>query len=154
MAFPSLTELSLSQITLPTCFLSEEYFTFDTLRSLSLRHCPNQLCLLVLLSKALSKIQLDSLEGCFDFLQDNDRHTNAISKFLQSFYGLRKLYLHISNFPPLGSAFMEGVHAHYATLELFIYYERQLAPIDNSGLFEEDRDFILGWVGDLGRVID
>lgn len=154
MTFPNLTELSLSQTTLPACFPSGEYFTFDTLRSLTLRHCPNQLRLLVLLSKAPRKIQLDCLEGCFDFFQDNERDANAISDFLQSFHGLRKLHLHISNFPPQGSAFVEGVHAHYATLESFVYHERQLVSVDDSGLFEEDRDVIPGWLGDLGRAID
>ncbi|KAI2787058.1 hypothetical protein POX_f07413 [Penicillium oxalicum] len=154
MTFPSLTQLSLSQITLPSHFPSDECFTFHTLRSLSLRYCPNQLRLLHLLSKEPDKIQLDSLESCFDFLQDDHRHANAISQFLLSFNGLRNLYLHMSNFPPLGSDFVEGIRAHRATLKWLVYHERQLAPLDDSGLFEEDRDVSPNWVGELDHAID
>lgn len=154
MNFTSLEELSLAQITLPTYLRPDENFTFCGLRSLSLSHCPNQLRFLSLMSKAPGRIRLDSFEGCFDLLQDNHRHANAINEFLLSFRGLRDLHLHLSNFPALGSAFMDAIYAHRDTLRSFVYHERQLAPLGDSGLFEEQCDVSPGWTGELDKIID
>jgi hypothetical protein len=65
---------------------------------------------------------------------------NVLSEFLLLFRGLQNLHLHLSNFPLLGAAFVGAIYGHHDTLKSLVYYERQLVPLDESGLFEEDRD--------------
>jgi hypothetical protein len=154
MQFASLRELSLSRITLPTYLLPDDILTFSGLCSLSLYHCTNQLPFLSSLSKERGGIRLVCFEGCFDILKDDHRYMNALSEFLLSFRGLQNLHLHLSNFPPLGAAFVEAIHGHHHTLKSLVYHERQLVPLDDSGLFEEDRDVNPTWVEKCDHTIN
>ncbi|OQD77348.1 hypothetical protein PENANT_c113G11397 [Penicillium antarcticum] len=74
-----------------------------------------------------------------------DQDLTPALAFLVSFRGLRHLYLRLSNFdepPRIESA----IKHHQYTLESLSYHERRLVPLDDEGLFEEERDVSPQWL--------
>lgn len=78
----------------------------------------------------------------------------AVADFLGSFRGLQALCLRLSNFPLNESLVKEGIQSHHSTLRALVYHGRQLIPLDNDGLFEDERDVRPVWVADLSTVVD
>lgn len=75
-------------------------------------------------------------------------------RFLCSFRGLQHLHLRLSNFPSSKSHIQDTIRHHQTTLKSLVYHERQLAPIDADGLFEDDRDVSPAWVTNLSAGVD
>ncbi|KAF3002198.1 hypothetical protein E8E15_000126 [Penicillium rubens] len=75
-------------------------------------------------------------------------------RFLCSFRGLQHLHLRLSNFPSSKSHIQDTIQHHQTTLKSLVYHERQLAPIDANGLFEDDRDVSPAWVTNLSTGVD
>lgn len=48
----------------------------------------------------------------------------------------------------------DAIRHHWATLKSFIYHERQLIPIDDNSLFEDNRDVSLERMAGLRDVVD
>ncbi|KAI2736050.1 hypothetical protein DTO013E5_9205 [Penicillium roqueforti] len=156
-ALPPLSTLLLSKVTLPSSLSPGGSSIFLNLRTLKLRDCPNQLRLLESLSRCQKPVQLEQFEACFDFqLHDpvDDHDFSGFVDFLLSFHGLKHLYLRLSNVPRSESRIPNAIRHHQPTLETFIYHERQLAPLDDDGLFEESRDVTPAWIPHLSIIID
>ncbi|KAJ5775836.1 uncharacterized protein N7511_000847 [Penicillium nucicola] len=154
---PALSTLSLSKVTLPPDISSEHHEIFWSLRALTLRDCPNQLRLVQLLSRSQKPLQLTHLEFSFDYLlheSGEGRGLSAIVRFLCSFRGLQHLHLKLSNFPASKSDIQDAIRHHQSTLKSLVYHERQLAPIDADGLFEDDRDVSPAWITNLSAIVD
>jgi hypothetical protein len=98
------------------------------------------------LSRSKDTLQLKLFEFVCDNLLDGfDQDLTPALTFLVSFRGLRHLYLRLSNFeePPR----IESVIKHHQyTLESLSYHERRLVPLDDEGLFEEERDVSPQWL--------
>ncbi|OGE46739.1 hypothetical protein PENARI_c124G04245, partial [Penicillium arizonense] len=156
-ALPALSTLSLSKVTLPPDISSERDAIFYSLRALTLRDCPNQLRLVQLLSRSQKPLRLTHFEFSFDYLlhePGEGRSLSAVVRFLCSFRGLQHLYLRLSNFPASKSHIQDAIRHHQSTLKSLVYHERQLAPIDADGLFEDDRDVSPAWVTNLSAIVD
>ncbi|KAJ5230968.1 hypothetical protein N7489_011676 [Penicillium chrysogenum] len=156
-ALPALSTLSLSKVTLPPDISSEHDAIFYSLRALTLRDCPNQLRLVQLLSRSQKPLRLTHFEFSFDYLlhePGEGRSLSAVVRFLSSFRGLQHLHLRLSNFPASKSHIRDAIRHHQSTLKSLVYHERQLAPIDADGLFEEDRDVSPAWVTNLSAIVD
>ncbi|KXG45117.1 uncharacterized protein PGRI_096040 [Penicillium griseofulvum] len=156
-AVPTLSTLALSKVTLPPDLSSENSSIFCSLRALTLRDCPNQLCLLQLLSRSQKPLQLEHFETSFDFLlheTGEGRSLSSVVRFLRSFRGLQHLHLRLSNFPASESRIQDAIKHHQTTLKSLVYHERQLAPIDEEGLFEDDRDVSPVWIANLSTIVD
>ncbi|KAI2736042.1 hypothetical protein DTO013E5_9197 [Penicillium roqueforti] len=155
-AVPALSALSLSKVTLPPDLSSEGIAMFGALRALTLRDCPNQLPLLELLSQSRKSLQLEHFEISHDFLlhEPGDRSFSAIVRFLRSFRGLQHLNLRLSNFPASKSRIEDAIRHHRTTLKSLVYHERQPSPVDEDGLFEDDRDVSPVWIADLSTIVD
>ncbi|CAG8244243.1 unnamed protein product [Penicillium salamii] len=156
-AAPALSTLLLSKVTLPPDLSSEGSSMFCALRALTLRDCPNQLLLLQFLSQSQKPLQLEHFEVSFDFLlhaPGEGRGFPAIARFLRSFRGLQHLNMRLSNFPASKSCIEDAIRYHRTTLKSLVYHERQLAPVDEDGLFEDDRDVPPVWIADLSTIVD
>jgi hypothetical protein len=156
-AIPALSTLSLSKVTLSPDLSSEGSSMFCALRALTLRDCPNQLLLLDLLSRSQKPLQLEHFEISFDFLlheAGEGRSYPAIARFLRSFRGLQHLNMRLSNFPASKSRIEDAIRHHRTTLKSLVYHERQLAPVDEDGLFEDNRDVSPVWIADLSTIVD
>ncbi|CRL31280.1 Cyclin-like F-box [Penicillium camemberti] len=156
-AVPALSTLLLSKVTLPPDLSSEGISMFCALRALTLRDCPNQLLLLELLSQSRKPLQLEHFEISYDFLlhePGEGRRYSAIARFLRSFRGLQHLHIRLSNFPASKSRIEDAIRHHRTTLKSLVYHERQLAPVDEDGLFEDDRDVSPVWIADLSTIVD
>ena len=157
VAVPTLSTLSLSKVTLPLDISSQGSSMFCSLRALTLRDCPNQLLLLQSLSRSQKPLQLEHFEICFDFLlhePGDGRGFSAVVRFLRSFRGLQHLNLRLSNFPASESRVEDAIGHHQSTLKSLVYHERQLAPVNEDGLFEDDRDVSPVWIADLSTIVD
>jgi hypothetical protein len=153
----ALSTLSLSKVTLPLDISSGHNAIFYSLRSLTLRDCPNQLHLVQLLSWSQKPLRLTHFEFSFDYLLHEPGEGNSLSavvRFLCSFRGLQHLHLRLSNFPSSKSHIQDTIRHHQTTLKSLVYHERQLAPIDADGLFEDDRDVSPAWVTNLSTGVD
>ncbi|KAJ5366158.1 hypothetical protein N7541_000099 [Penicillium brevicompactum] len=155
-AVPALSTLLLSKVTLPPDLSSEGISMFCALRALTLRDCPNQLLLLELLSQSRKPLQLEHFEISYDFLlhEPGDRSFSAIVRFLRSFRGLQHLNLRLSNFPASKSRIEDAIRHHRTTLKSLVYHERQPSPVDEDGVFEDDRDVSPVWIADLSTIVD
>ncbi|KAJ5500669.1 hypothetical protein N7453_009720 [Penicillium expansum] len=156
-AVPTLSSLALSRVTLPLNLSSENSSIFCSLRALTLRDCPNQLRLLQLLSRSQKPLQLQHFETSLDFLlheSGDGRSLSAVVRFLRSFRGLQHLHLRLSNFPASESRIQDAIKHHQTTLKSLVYHERQLAPIDEDSLFEDDRDVSPVWIANLSTIVD
>ncbi|KAJ5260657.1 hypothetical protein N7524_008681 [Penicillium chrysogenum] len=156
-ALSALSTLSLSKVTLPLDISSGHHAIFHSLRSLTLRDCPNQLHLVQLLSWSQKPLRLTHFEFSFDYLLHElgeGCSLSAVVRFLCSFRGLQHLHLRLSNFPSSKSHIQDTILHHQATLKSLVYHERQLAPIDADGLFEDDRDVSPAWVTNLSAGVD
>ncbi|KAJ5751402.1 uncharacterized protein N7511_008367, partial [Penicillium nucicola] len=97
------------------------------------------------------------LEFSFGYLQHESgegRGLSAIVRFLCSFRGLQHLHLKLSNFPASKSDIQDAIRHHQSTLESLVCHERQLAPIDADGLFQDDRDVSPAWITNLSPIVD
>ncbi|KAJ5111890.1 hypothetical protein NUU61_001520 [Penicillium alfredii] len=153
--FPPLSILSLYKVSLSGDL--RDYSSFRSLQALSLRDCPNVLRFLRSLSGSRSTLNLREFELCCDFLlhePDDDYEFSSVVRFLFSFRGLQHLRLRLSNFPELGFRVEDAIRHHRPTLESLVYHQRQLAPIDNEGLFEDDRDVSPDWIPGLPAIVD
>ena len=153
--FPPLSTLSLSKVSLSENL--QDYSSFRNLQALTLRDCPNVLRFLRSLSGSRISLNLREFELCCDFLlhePDDDCEFSSVVKFLFSFRGLQHLRLRLSNFPELGFRVEDAIRHHRPTLESLVYHQRRLAPIDNEGLFEDDRDVSPVWIPDLPAIVD
>ncbi|CAG8064698.1 unnamed protein product [Penicillium salamii] len=151
-----LSTLLLSKVTLLSNLSPSDSLIFENLRVLKLRDCPNQLQLLGNLSRCQIPMRLEHFESCLDFqLQDpvGDHDFSAFVDFLLSFHGLQRLHLRLSNLPSTESRIQDVIRHHQSTLETIIYHERQLAPLDDDGLFEEIRDVLPEWIPRLSTII-
>ncbi|KAJ5837640.1 uncharacterized protein N7525_002828 [Penicillium rubens] len=156
-ALSALSTLSLSKVTLPLDISSGHNAIFYSLRSLTLRDCPNQLHLVQLLSWSQKPLRLTHFEFSFDYLLHEPGEgcgLSAVMRFLCSFRGLQHLHLRLSNFPSSKSHIQDTIQHHQTTLKSLVYHERQLAPIDADGLFEDDRDVSPAWVTNLSTGVD
>ncbi|KAJ6033836.1 hypothetical protein N7460_000247 [Penicillium canescens] len=154
-ALPRLSTLLLSKVTLPSNLSPGDSLIFLNLRVLKLRDCPNQLQLLGSMSRCQKALRLEQFEACFDFqLHHQVRDFSALVDFLLSFHGLRHLHLRLFNFPSSESRMKDAIQHHQPTLETFIYHERQLASLDDDGLFEEVRDVPPAWFPHLPTIVD
>ncbi|KAF4768016.1 hypothetical protein HAV15_002970 [Penicillium sp. str.  len=156
-ALSALSTLSLSKVTLPLDISSEHNAIFYSLRSLTLRDCPNQLHLVQLLYWSQKPLRLTHFEFSFDYLLHEPGEgcsLSAVVRFLCSFRGLQHLHLRLSNFPSSKSHIQDTIRHHQTTLKSLVYHERQLAPIDADGLFEDDRDVSPAWVTNLSAGVD
>jgi hypothetical protein len=156
-ALSALSTLSLSKVTLPLDISSGHNAIFYSLRSLTLRDCPNQLHLVQLLSWSQKPLRLTHFEFSFDYLLHEPGEgcgLSAVVRFLCSFRGLQHLHLRLSNFPSSKSHIQDTIQHHQTTLKSLVYHERQLAPIDADGLFEDDRDVSPAWVTNLSTGVD
>ncbi|CAG8282413.1 unnamed protein product, partial [Penicillium salamii] len=155
-ALPPLSTLLLSKVTLPSNLSPSDCLIFRNLRVLKLRDCPNQFRLLGNLSRCQIPLRLEQFESCLNFqLQDpvGDDDFSAFIDFLLSFHGLQHLHLRLSNLPSIESRIQDVIRHHQSTLETIIYHERQLAPLDNDGLFEEVRDSFMAWIPQLSTMM-
>lgn len=153
---PSLRVMSLSKISLPSELSPSESVVFRSLRSLTLRNCPNQFSLLRHVSRSNHLVQLTHFEACFDvvpFDSSGISNDGVLETFIRSFSGLRHLYLKLSNYPVEKHNLLDAIRRHRATLETLIYHERQVLPIGVESLFEEERDVQTSWTPSLMRVI-
>ncbi|OQD73134.1 hypothetical protein PENANT_c217G06402 [Penicillium antarcticum] len=111
-----------------------------------MRDCPNQLRFLSSLSRSKDTLQLKLFEFVCDNLLDGfGQDLTPALTFLVSFKGLRHLYLKLSNFeesPRIGAV----IKYHQYTLESLSYHESRLVPLDDEGLFEEERDVSPQWL--------
>ncbi|KAJ5855206.1 hypothetical protein N7455_009154 [Penicillium solitum] len=156
-AVPTLSSLALSRVTLPPNLSSENSSIFCSLRALTLRDCPNQLRLLQLLSRSQNPLQLEHFETSLDLLlhePGDGCSLSAVVRFLRSFRGLQHLHLRLSNFPASESRIQDAIKHHQTTLKSLVYHERQLAPIGEDGLFEDDRDVSPVWIANLSTIVD
>ncbi|KAI3111404.1 hypothetical protein CBS147330_9921 [Penicillium roqueforti] len=133
-AVPTLSSLALSRVTLPPNLSSENSSIFCSLRALTLRDCPNQLRLLQLLSRSQKPLQLEHFETSLDFLL----HEPGDGPY----------------FPASESRIQDAIKHHQTTLKSLVYHERQLAPIGEDGLFEDDRDVSPVWIANLSTIVD
>ena len=153
--FPPLSTLSLSKVSLSENL--QDFSSFRSLQALTLRDCSNVLRFLRSLSGSRITLNLREFELCCDFLlhePDDDYEFSSVVNFLFSFRGLRHLRLRLSNFPELGFRVEDAIRHHRPTLESLVYHQRRLAPIDNEGLFEDDRDVSPVWIPDLPAIVD
>jgi hypothetical protein len=145
-ALPSLLSLTLCKVPFSQTLKLGPAWRFGTLRALSMRDCPNQLRFLGSLSRSKETLQLKLFEFVCDNLLDGfGQDLTPALTFLVSFKGLRHLYLKLSNFEE--SPRIEAVIKHHQyTLESLSYHERRLVPLDDEGLFEEERDVSPQWL--------
>ncbi|KAJ5766705.1 uncharacterized protein N7511_004321 [Penicillium nucicola] len=145
-ALPSLLSLTLCKAPFPETLQLGSTWSCRSLRALSIRDCPNQLRFLNFLSHSKDTLQLKLFEFVCDNLLDGlGQDVSPALKFLVSFRGLRHLYLKLSNFeePPRIDSVIKH---HQDTLESLSYHERRLVPLDDEGLFEEERDVSPQWL--------
>ena len=151
-----LSSLSLFRITLPLNNSPRASSIFWSLQALMLRSCPNQLRLLRHLSQSGKRLRLKHFEACFDYMAcgGSEYYDSVVpEQFLCSFQGLESLHLRLANFPASCHA-ERAVRHHSTTLQTFMYHERQLASVDDRGIFEDERDVPPRWLTDLSTVID
>jgi hypothetical protein len=153
-ALPSLSSLALCKISFPQNLQPSPTLICGTLRSLVLRDCPNQLQFLSSLSRSKGTPQLELFEfSCDNLLDGFGEDLTPVLNFLVSFKGLRHLYLKLSNFE-VPSRVESVVRYHRSTLETLCYHERHLIPIDDEGLFEEDRDVSPQWISGQWDILN
>ncbi|KAJ5240332.1 uncharacterized protein N7469_001923 [Penicillium citrinum] len=145
--YPSLLKLALSKILLPQTALPSPMPGFTSLKSLTLRYCPNSLEFLDSFTSTQAPPHLLHFEFSYESFTTNeiDRDVRPLVTFLLLINGLRHLYLKLSNF---SNSFhvSRAISKHRPTLESFAYHERNLSAIDNEGLFEEVRDQTPAWL--------
>lgn len=145
--YPSLLKLALSKILLPQTALPSPMPGFTSLKSLTLRYCPNSLQFLSSFTSTQAPPHLVHFEFSYESFTTNeiDRDVRPLVTFLLLLNGLRHLYLKLSNF---SNSFhvSRAISKHCPTLESFAYHERNLSAIDNEGLFEEVRDQTPAWL--------
>ncbi|KAJ5593593.1 hypothetical protein N7537_010497 [Penicillium hordei] len=104
------------------------------------------------LSRSQDKLQLTLFEfACDNLLNGFGEDLTPVVSFLASFKGLRHLYLKLSNFEE-PSRVESVIRHHQSTLESLSYHERRLVPIDDEGLFEEERDVSPQWICDQRNI--
>ncbi|KAJ5365277.1 hypothetical protein N7517_008163 [Penicillium concentricum] len=82
------------------------------------------------------------------------RSLSSVIRFLRSFRGLQHLHLRLSNFPTSESRIQDAIKHHQTTFKSLVYHKRQLAPIGEDGLFEDDRDVSPVWIANLSTIVD
>lgn len=153
-ALPSLSSLALCKVPFPQTLQPSSALRCGPVRSLVLRDCPNQLRFLSFLSRSKDTLQLKLFEfACDNLLDGSGEDLTPVLTFLASFKGLRHLYLKLSNFEEPSR--VESVIGHHqSTLESLSYHERRLVPIDDEGLFEEERDVSPQWIYSQWNILN
>ncbi|KAJ5454976.1 hypothetical protein N7530_012745 [Penicillium desertorum] len=153
-ALPSLSSLALCKVPFPQTLPPSLALRCGSLRGLVLRDCPNQLRFLSSLSRSQDTLQLKLFEfACDNLLNGFGEDLTPVLTFLASFKGLRHLYLKLSNFEE-ASRVESVIRHHQSTLESLSYHERRLVPIDDEGLFEEERDVSPRWICDQRDILN
>ncbi|KAF5624740.1 AAA family [Fusarium sp. NRRL 25303] len=148
--FPSIRELSLSQVPLSTTMARA--FNFETLLSLTLRMCPNCEQFVESVMQLNNPIKLKKLE-----IQESDASLEwidtSILDFLNSFGELEELFVGQSGSVPALELWGHVAHRH-PTLKRFIDHQRMVNTNEDSPHFEKPCDLPdLGIVGRSMRRI-
>jgi hypothetical protein len=123
--FPRLKKLSLSAVSFNHVSLEmATSFDFSTLRSLTLRHCVDTDSFLRSILASTRTVRLTELElvvGGTD-LKPEPQGRLLLTKFLESFVGLRQLYILIKDGdrPDVASDYWSGIFHHHATLRRLV----------------------------------
>jgi hypothetical protein len=145
---PTLRDLSLSAVSFET--VTVEYIqslNVAELRSLKLWNCPGSIDFLEAINEAGVALKLESFEFVLN-LSDEEvvmrpyyRATTVLATFLESFSGLKDLYLMLTD-PVEWETIVEAISHHVLTLRRLVTHQLVLA---------EPRSYIDGWHGTSGQ---
>jgi hypothetical protein len=134
--FPAIRELSLTQV--PLVAAMARAINFDTLRSLTLRTCPDWHKFLTEAMELDLPTRLKRLE-----IQDCDNGSflgyDVIYDFLATFQGLEELFVSYMGPEPTLQLWNQVI-LHHATLKRLVHHQRTVNLDDESPYFEEMKD--------------
>ena len=144
LPFLSLQTLSISALSFNSAVddLSSA-FRLSELRQLRLWNCPGAMDLLDDIVDSQQILHLVSLEIVVGIEEDTDLEEITLSRLLQTFSGLRDLYISLSTFE--WSAIADAIMNHLSTLKRLVLHARTIDTDSDSRWFEEEEDSGIEW---------
>lgn len=149
--FPCLRRLSLSAVSFHRSIEDmASAFNFEQLRTLKLQNCPGTNALLEMLVDSNQTIRLTFLELVVrNLYPEHSTSTPAVCRFLQTFHGLKDLFMLFDVPESVTETYWDAVLHHKSTLRRIVYHERSVDLNNESPNFELPADNGLSWDGSM-----
>ena len=153
LQFLSLQILSISALSFNSAVNDlSSAFRLSELRQLRLWQCPGAMDLLDAIVDSQQILHLVSLEIVVGNEEGNDLEELTLSGFLQTFSGLRDLYISL---PVLEwSAIADAIMNHLSTLKRLVLHARLTDTDPDSSWFKEEEDCSIEWSKQMSHLFE